>query len=85
VGNSRLGKVIGGNIKELAYYTIAFQQITEEQVQSWSRDANQYVADEDDVTYSCRVSGTNCKIDFLLTFFFSNAQESCTSIYFLLT
>jgi len=66
VGNSRLAKVIGGNIKELAYYTIAFQQITEEQVQSWSRDANQYVADEDDVTYSCRVSGTNCKIDFLL-------------------
>ncbi|KAG2574267.1 hypothetical protein PVAP13_7KG315500 [Panicum virgatum] len=58
VGNSRLGKVIGGNIKELAYYTIAFQQITEEQVQRWSRDANQYVADEDDVTYSCRVSGS---------------------------
>ncbi|KAG2568297.1 hypothetical protein PVAP13_7NG307700 [Panicum virgatum] len=58
VGNSRLAKVIGGNIKELAYYTIAFQQITEEQVQSWSRDANQYVADEDDVTYSCRVSGS---------------------------
>ncbi|CAN6240623.1 unnamed protein product [Urochloa humidicola] len=58
VGNSRLAKVIAGNIKELAYYTIAFQQITEEQVQSWSRDANQYVADEDDVTYSCRVSGS---------------------------
>ncbi|CAN6249873.1 unnamed protein product [Urochloa humidicola] len=58
VGNSRLRKVISGNIKELAYYTIAFQQITEEQVQSWSRDANQYVADEDDVTYSCRVSGS---------------------------
>ncbi|KAL6838613.1 hypothetical protein ACP4OV_031570 [Aristida adscensionis] len=58
VGNSRLAKVIGGNIKELAYYTIAFQQITEEQVQNWSRDANQYVADEDDVTYSCRVSGS---------------------------
>ncbi|WVZ81580.1 hypothetical protein U9M48_028936 [Paspalum notatum var. saurae] len=58
VGNSRLAKVIGGNIKELAYYTIALQQITEEQVQSWSRDANQYVADEDDLTYSCRVSGS---------------------------
>ncbi|AQL03057.1 ARM repeat superfamily protein [Zea mays] len=58
VGNSRLAKVIGGNIKELAYYTIALQQITEEQVQNWSRDANQYVADEDDLTYSCRVSGS---------------------------
>uniref|UniRef100_A0A453RB64 Importin N-terminal domain-containing protein n=1 Tax=Aegilops tauschii subsp. strangulata TaxID=200361 RepID=A0A453RB64_AEGTS len=58
VGNSMLAKVIAGNIKELAYYTISFQQITEEQVQNWSRDANQYVADEDDVTYSCRVSGS---------------------------
>uniref|UniRef100_A0A0E0A821 Importin N-terminal domain-containing protein n=1 Tax=Oryza glumipatula TaxID=40148 RepID=A0A0E0A821_9ORYZ len=28
------------------------------QLQNWSRDANQYVADEDDVTYSCRVSGS---------------------------
>ncbi|KAM0908834.1 hypothetical protein ACQ4PT_015180 [Festuca glaucescens] len=58
VGNSLLAKVIAGNIKELAYYTISFQQITEAQVQNWSRDANQYVADEDDVTYSCRVSGS---------------------------
>lgn len=29
------------------------------QVQTWSSDPNQYVADEDDVTYSCRVSGWN--------------------------
>ncbi|KAM4120044.1 hypothetical protein ACJW30_03G103900 [Castanea mollissima] len=27
------------------------------QVHTWSVDANQFVADEDDVTYSCRVSG----------------------------
>ncbi|KAG8075997.1 hypothetical protein GUJ93_ZPchr0006g45271 [Zizania palustris] len=58
VGNSRLAKVITGNIKELAYYTIAYQQITEDQLQNWSHDVNQFVADEDDVTYSCRVSGS---------------------------
>ncbi|XP_077222247.1 ARM repeat superfamily protein isoform X1 [Tasmannia lanceolata] len=57
VGNPRLVKVIGGNFKELVYYTIAFLQMTEEQVHTWSLDANQYVADEDDATYSCRVSG----------------------------
>ncbi|XP_064954895.1 uncharacterized protein LOC135582900 isoform X1 [Musa acuminata AAA Group] len=51
-------KVIGRDVKELIYYTIAFLQITEEQEHSWSLDANQYVADEDDVTYSCRVSGS---------------------------
>ncbi|GJN29036.1 hypothetical protein PR202_gb17226 [Eleusine coracana subsp. coracana] len=50
-------RLLQGN-KELAIYTIGFQQITAEQVQSWSRDANQYVADEDDATYSCRVSGS---------------------------
>ena len=27
------------------------------QVHTWSSDANQFVADEDDATYSCRVSG----------------------------
>ncbi|PKU87531.1 hypothetical protein MA16_Dca018062 [Dendrobium catenatum] len=58
VGNSKLAKVIGGSIKELVYYTIAFLQMTEEQVHTWLLDANQYVADENDVTYSCRVSGS---------------------------
>ncbi|XP_068637153.1 uncharacterized protein [Aristolochia californica] len=53
----RLVNLIGNNITELVYYTIAFLQMTEEQVHTWSLDANQYVADEEDVTYSCRVSG----------------------------
>lgn len=58
VGNPRMAEVIGRSIKELAYYIIAFLQMTEDQVHAWSVDANQYVADEDDVTYSCRVSGS---------------------------
>lgn len=57
VGSAKLVKVVANNVKELAYYTISFLQITENQVHSWSLDANQYVADEDDNTYSCRVSG----------------------------
>ncbi|KAG9448691.1 hypothetical protein H6P81_008656 [Aristolochia fimbriata] len=57
VANPRLVHLIGNNITELVYYTIAFLQMTEEQVHTWSMDANQYVADEDEVTYSCRVSG----------------------------
>ncbi|XP_047148479.1 importin-9-like [Vigna umbellata] len=32
VGNTRLRKVVGGNIRELVYYTIAFLQMTEQQV-----------------------------------------------------
>ncbi|CAL5350037.1 unnamed protein product [Camellia sinensis] len=57
VGSAKLVKVVANNIKELAYYTIAFLQMTEQQVHTWSLDANQYVADEDDNTYSCRISG----------------------------
>ncbi|XP_074383477.1 uncharacterized protein LOC141725016 isoform X3 [Apium graveolens] len=53
-----LVKVFGNNISELVYYTIAFLQMTEQQVHTWSLDANQYVADEDENTYSCRVSGS---------------------------
>ncbi|KAI3740379.1 hypothetical protein L2E82_30807 [Cichorium intybus] len=38
--------------------SIAFMQMSEQQVHAWSTDANQYVADEDEITYSCRVSGS---------------------------
>ncbi|XP_010262045.1 PREDICTED: importin-9 isoform X2 [Nelumbo nucifera] len=58
VGSSKLVKVIMKNVKELVYYTIPFLQITEQQAHTWSLDANQYLADEDEVTYSCRVSGS---------------------------
>ncbi|QCD89874.1 Armadillo-type fold [Vigna unguiculata] len=57
VGNTRLKKVVGANIRELVYYTIAFLQMTEQQVHTWSADANQFIADEEDATYSCRISG----------------------------
>ncbi|OIW16747.1 hypothetical protein TanjilG_10637 [Lupinus angustifolius] len=57
VGNPRLGKVVVANVKELVYYAIAFLQMTEHQVHTWSVDANQFIADEEDTTYSCRISG----------------------------
>ncbi|XP_027154698.1 importin-9 isoform X1 [Coffea eugenioides] len=57
VGSKKFGEVVANNVKELVYYTVSFMQMTEQQVHTWSLDANQYVADEDDNTYSCRVSG----------------------------
>ncbi|XP_024018243.1 importin-9 isoform X1 [Morus notabilis] len=57
VGSAKFAQVVMSNIKELVYYTIAFLQITEQQVHTWLMDANQFVADEDDATYSSRVSG----------------------------
>ncbi|XP_047964130.1 importin-9 [Salvia hispanica] len=71
VGSPKFVKIIMNNVKELVYYTIGFLQMTEQQVHIWSVDANMYVADEDDNTYSCRVSGallleeiiTSCGMD----------------------
>ncbi|KAI3467172.1 hypothetical protein Pfo_023835 [Paulownia fortunei] len=57
IGSPKFLKVVVNNVKELVYYTFGFLQMTEQQVHTWSLDANQYVADEDDNTYSCRVSG----------------------------
>ncbi|TYK09061.1 importin-9 isoform X1 [Cucumis melo var. makuwa] len=64
-------QVVKNNLGELVYYTIAFLQITEQQIHLWSMDSNQFVADEDDGTFSCRVSGallleeivSNCGLD----------------------
>ncbi|GAB4841854.1 hypothetical protein Ancab_039377 [Ancistrocladus abbreviatus] len=57
VGSATFTKVVFNNVQELVYYTFSFLQMTEQQVHSWSLDANQYVADEDYNTYSSRVSG----------------------------
>ncbi|XP_023646011.1 importin-9 isoform X2 [Capsella rubella] len=57
VSSRRLAKTISGNVSELVYQTIGFLQITEQQVHTWSMDVNQFVADEDEGSYSCRISG----------------------------
>ncbi|GAB2297097.1 hypothetical protein Dimus_031196 [Dionaea muscipula] len=57
VGSATFSEVVANNVQELVYCTFGFLQMTEQQVHLWSLDANQYVADEDDNTYSCRVSG----------------------------
>ncbi|KAL4375412.1 hypothetical protein AHAS_Ahas05G0279200 [Arachis hypogaea] len=57
VGNSRLSQLVLANARELVFHTIAFLQMTEQQVHTWTTDANQFIADEEDATYSCRISG----------------------------
>ncbi|KAF3487015.1 hypothetical protein F2Q69_00054246 [Brassica cretica] len=48
VSSRRLAKVIASNVGELVYQTVAFLQVTEQQVHTWSTDVNQFVADEDE-------------------------------------
>ncbi|KAL2904942.1 Importin-9 [Bienertia sinuspersici] len=57
VGSSRFVKVVANYLQELVYYTFGFMQITDQQMHAWSLDANQYISDEEDNTYNCRVSG----------------------------
>ncbi|KAJ4894669.1 ARM repeat superfamily protein [Raphanus sativus] len=57
VSSRRLAKVIAGNVREMVFQTVAFMQVTEQQVHTWSMDVNQFVADEDESSFSCRISG----------------------------
>eukprot|EP00850_Spirogloea_muscicola_P022721 SM000308S11831 [mRNA] locus=s308:17944:27143:- [translate_table: standard] len=50
-------KLVEQGLSELVKYTFVYLQMTEEQIIEWSNDPNQYVADEDNEAYSCRVSG----------------------------
>lgn len=57
VGEPRCSKIVEKHFSDLVYHAIGFMQMTCEQVDVWSSDPNEYVADEDEVTCSCRVSG----------------------------
>ncbi|GBG61529.1 hypothetical protein CBR_g22326 [Chara braunii] len=57
VGQPRFRKVVAGSVSDLVYHTIGLMKMTRHQVETWSTDPNQYISDEDDLTFSCRVSG----------------------------
>lgn len=50
-------QMIEGSIGELVYYAIGYMCMTEEQTEACAADPNQYVADEEEETFSCRNSG----------------------------
>lgn len=51
-------KLIKGGIRDLIYYVLVYMQMTDEQMQAWASDPNQFVEeeDEDSYTYSVRSS-----------------------------
>jgi hypothetical protein len=55
----RYKPIIKSAIDELCYYSITYMQITEEQIEGWTANPEQFVEDEDEESYSCtlRVSG----------------------------
>ncbi|GBG77457.1 hypothetical protein CBR_g23906 [Chara braunii] len=57
VGQPRFHKAVVGSVGDLVYHSIGCMKLTRHQVETWSADPNQYISDEDDLTFSCRVSG----------------------------
>ncbi|GAQ87921.1 Putative importin 9 [Klebsormidium nitens] len=57
VSNPRLAPMIEGSIGELVYYAVGYMRMTDEQTEACAADPNQYVADEEEETFSCRNSG----------------------------
>ncbi|KAG9295192.1 hypothetical protein G9A89_006173 [Geosiphon pyriformis] len=48
----------GALLKEIIWIIISYMQMTEDQVETWLTDANQFVADDDDETYNFNVRVT---------------------------
>ncbi|KAL3142974.1 hypothetical protein ABBQ38_003256 [Trebouxia sp. C0009 RCD-2024] len=57
IGNRRYQELMQPIVPDLIYHTIGYMQMTQEQVQEWSQNPDQYVADEEEETFSVRVSG----------------------------
>ncbi|XP_066919668.1 importin-9-like isoform X2 [Clytia hemisphaerica] len=58
VESSKFKKTVQQYLEEILFFTMVYMQITDEQVDLWSNDPNQFVEDEDEETlsYSVRIS-----------------------------
>lgn len=74
-GQPRYNKVLQNHLGDLAYFTIRYMQMTSEQEETWSSDPNEFVADEDEVLCSCRVSGIMLLEELVATYEVSAVQS----------
>jgi len=58
VETPKFKKTVDGSLEEILFFTMVYMQITDEQIDLWSNDPNQFVEDEDEETlsYSVRIS-----------------------------
>lgn len=57
ISNRRYQDLMQPIVPDLIYHTIGYMQMTQEQVEEWSQSPDQYVVDEEEETFSVRVSG----------------------------
>ncbi|XP_043224474.1 importin-9-like isoform X2 [Amphibalanus amphitrite] len=69
-------------LDDLVYYVIVYGQITEDQINTWSHDPNQFVEDEDEETfsYSVRVSARDLLVSLCREFEDESIRAVCAAI-----
>lgn len=75
--NPKSRKLIKASLSDLIYYILIYMQMTDEQMQSWSANPDQFVEDEDDdsYSYSVRLSAQEVFLS-LATEFHENEPEA---------
>jgi len=78
VENKKFRPAVKSGLADLMYYIVIYMQITEEQCEKWSSNADSFVEDEDEdsFAYSVRISSQ----DLLTALFREFEEESCASL-----
>lgn len=77
VESSKTRKIIKGGIRDLIYYLLVYMQMTDDQMQTWISDPNQFAEeeDEDSYTYSVRASALDIILQLAKEFEDSESNE----------
>ena len=80
--NAKTRKMIKASLSDLIYYILIYMQISDEQMQSWSANPDQFVEDEDEdsYSYSVRLSAQEVFLS-LATEFHENEPEADRDIF----
>ncbi|KAH7416171.1 hypothetical protein KP509_14G078800 [Ceratopteris richardii] len=81
VGHPRYKKVIQSHIADLSYFSICYMQMTNDQEETWSLDANEFVSDEEEVICSCRVTGILLLEELVTTYGVAAIQSIVQSVH----
>lgn len=56
VDRKRFSNLLDSFLQEVMYYLIIFMQITDDQIELWTSSPNQFVEEDDVLTYNVRIS-----------------------------
>ncbi|KAK1135756.1 hypothetical protein K0M31_000333 [Melipona bicolor] len=74
VDRKRFSNLLDNLLQEVMYYLIIFMQITDDQIELWTTNPNQFVEEDDILTYNVRISAQE-----LLTVLVNYSEEKAVS------